>query len=150
MATNSSQNPITREDAWKQLSNAYALRTSHDHVIWMIFSAFWAAIALLLVALFQTGRLPIPPIGFVVSMVGFAVSVAWILIHRRTTIYIERYESVVKYIEDSVLQLPRNVSLQPPPQERFWRWRFPRGRQVANAFSYCSAIGWLIARAFLS
>ena len=50
----------TLEDSalWSQLANAVALVGKQDQIVWAIFGIFWAANAVLVVALFTTGALP--------------------------------------------------------------------------------------------
>jgi hypothetical protein len=55
---------------WSQLGNAVALAAKQDQIVWAVFGVFWAANAVLLVALFTTGDLPKRSVGLVVSIVG--------------------------------------------------------------------------------
>ena len=54
---------LNRPEKWTQLTNALNLRSSQDQVLWSIFGAFWGANAILLVALFTTGKLPEETVG---------------------------------------------------------------------------------------
>lgn len=65
------------------MGNAVTLVAKQDHIVWTVFGAFWAANAVLLVALFQSGDLPKRPVGLIVSRVGFALSPVWLLIRHR-------------------------------------------------------------------
>ena len=72
--------PLNRPEIWTQLTNAINLRASKDQVLWSIFGAFWGANAILLVALFTTGKPPVESVGAVVSIVGFSLSLIWLKI----------------------------------------------------------------------
>jgi hypothetical protein len=88
------------QDLWNQLSNAASLRSSEDQVLWMISGIFWAADALLLVALFQKGELPeanAPPL--VVSAVGMALSTIQYFLQGRTLGHIHRYDALITRLE---------------------------------------------------
>ncbi len=43
------------------MGNAVTLVAKRDHIVWTVFGAFWAANAVLLVALFQNGDFPSGP-----------------------------------------------------------------------------------------
>jgi hypothetical protein len=68
------------DQLWNQLSNAVALVAKQDQIVWAVFGVFWAANAVLLVALFTTGKLPEQSVGIIVSGVGLALSVVWLAI----------------------------------------------------------------------
>ena len=91
---------------WSQLQNAVALAAKQDQIVWAIFGVFWAANAVLLVALFTTGDLPKRPVGLVVSIVGLAISLVWTAIQRRAIAWLKFYEGVMSEIEERHLQPP--------------------------------------------
>ena len=100
---------LTRDDQWKQLGNAVALAAKQDQIAWAIFGVFWAANAVLLVALFTTGALPQPSVGLVVSSVGVVLSLVWRAIERRAVEWLKHYERVLgdwKLNSPCRLQLP--------------------------------------------
>ena len=67
-----------------QLSNVVNRSAYEDTVVWAIFGTFWAANALLLVALFSQGDFPRhSAVGIIISAADTVVSVAWFLIQRR-------------------------------------------------------------------
>lgn len=59
--------PAVQRDYSCQLSNAVALASTTNQIVWTVFGIFWAANAVLLVALFTTGDLPHRTPGLVVS-----------------------------------------------------------------------------------
>ncbi len=91
---------------WSQLGNAVVLAAKQDQIVWTVFSVFWAANAVLLVALFTTGALPKRPVGLVVSIVGFAISLVWTAIQHRAIAWLKFYEAVMSELE--------RIHLRPP------------------------------------
>jgi len=91
---------LTNRQLWSQLSNAISLRSSEDQVLWTISGIFWAANALLLVALFQGGRLPdtYPP-RFVIASVGVVLATIQYFLQGRALGHIRRYEELIKRLE---------------------------------------------------
>ena len=84
-------------ELWRQLSNANTLRSSEDQVLWSISGIFWAANAILLVALFQNGKLPdshLPRLA--ISAVGAILSLTQYFLQGRTLGHIKRYEKLIK------------------------------------------------------
>ncbi|MDR3718733.1 MAG: hypothetical protein P4K98_08015 [Bryobacteraceae bacterium] len=79
--------------------------------MWAIFGTFWAANALLLVALFSQGDFPKnPAVAVVISAAGLVVSVAWFLIQRRAIAHLARYEAIIAAIE-AELRIPEAFRL---------------------------------------
>jgi hypothetical protein len=94
-----------------QLSNVVNRCAYEDTVVWAIFGTFWAANALLLVALFSQGDFPKKPAAaIVISTVGMVVSVAWFLIQRRAIAHLARYEAIIAAIE-AELRIPEAFRL---------------------------------------
>lgn len=87
-----------------QLTRAVTLVTKQDQVVWTIFGIFWAANALLVVALFTTGALPKPVVGLVVSAVGIGLSVLWTLVQGRALKFLGFYEKVMADLEERLLR----------------------------------------------
>ncbi len=97
---------------WSQLSNGVNRSAYEDTVVWAIFGTFWAANALLLVALFSQGDFPRRPvIGVIISTAGSVVSVAWSLIQGRAISHLARYEFIVGALEEE-LRIPERFRLQ--------------------------------------
>lgn len=61
----------TSDELWQQLGHAVSLDTSENQVVWTIFGLFWAADAILLVALFTT----ISAVLWIVAFFGFWAAV---------------------------------------------------------------------------
>jgi hypothetical protein len=87
---------------WRQLGNAIQLRSAQDTVLWSIFGVFWAANAILLVALFPKGGLPAYPIGAIISVVGFLLGIVWYKIQGRALGHVTRYERLMKRLEEEL------------------------------------------------
>ena len=100
--TSAKQSP---DKLWTQLGHAVALAAKQDQIVWTVFGVFWAANAVLLVALFTTGDLPKRPAGLIVSIVGLAISVVWAAIQIRAIAWLNFYDEVMKKLED-LLQPP--------------------------------------------
>ncbi len=91
---------LTRQELWTQLSNAASLRSSEDQVLWTISGIFWAANAVLLVALFQGGKLPETNVPcLVVSAVGMILSTIQYFLQGRALGHIQRYEELMTKLE---------------------------------------------------
>lgn len=93
-----------------QLANAIAMSAKQDQIVWAVFGVFWAAGAVLLVALFTTGDAPSRSVGLVVSSAGTVLSVVWAIIRARAIGYLHFYDSVVQEIETR-LKLPADIAL---------------------------------------
>jgi hypothetical protein len=93
-----------------QLANAVALSIKQDQIAWTVFGVFWAASAVLLVALFTTGDVPKRPVGVIVCTVGTALSLVWYVVQVRAIGYLNFYDSVVETIEIR-LGLPAEIAL---------------------------------------
>jgi hypothetical protein len=100
-----------RDELWEQLANAVAFAAKQDQIVWTIFGVFWAADAVLLVALFTDGKLPEHPVGIVVSVVGFAISLVWSAIQIRAFGWLKCYETVIKQIEVERLHVPALIAV---------------------------------------
>jgi len=84
---------------WHQLENVIKLRSTEDQISWSIFGIFWAANAILLVALFQNGTMPHGTVGIVIALVGFGLSFVWHRIQNRALKYVEMYEAIIEKLE---------------------------------------------------
>ncbi len=91
---------LTQTELWKQLSNAISWRSSEDQVLWTISGIFWAVNAVLLVALFQSGRLPdTHPPRLVIAAVGVILSTIQYFLQGRALGHIRRLEELIKRLE---------------------------------------------------
>ena len=89
-----------RDDLWRQLSHAVTFRTGGDQVVWTVCSVFAAAHACVDRAL-PNGNLPHKQAGFTVATAGVALAVTWYAIHERVLGHLDRYEDVVRRLEDA-------------------------------------------------
>ena len=64
---------------------------------------FWAANAILLVALFPEGEIPSNPVGMVISAVGAGLSFVWYKIQNRAIGHVIRHETLMEKLEKDLL-----------------------------------------------
>lgn len=104
------------DQLWNQLSNAVVLVAKQDQIVWAVFGAFWAANAVLLVALFTTGKLPEQSVGAIVSGVGLALSVVWLAIEHRAMAWLRFYEGILRELERNYLYIPLSIAFTGRPE----------------------------------
>jgi hypothetical protein len=80
----------------EQLTRAITARASLDQTNWMVFSAFWGANAVLLIALVQSKD------NWIVPASGLLMSVVWFQIQRRVLGHLTYLEKVVQSLEESL------------------------------------------------
>lgn len=100
-----------RQDSWNQLTNAVQMAAKQDQIVWTIFGVFWAANAVLLVALFSNGRLPTAPIGIAVCGTGTILSFVWFIIQRRALRWLAYYDEILYQLERKHLRIPAELAL---------------------------------------
>ncbi|MFI5259162.1 MAG: hypothetical protein ACHQ01_06075 [Candidatus Limnocylindrales bacterium] len=136
---------LTRDELWKQLENAIALRSSEDQVLWTLFSIFWASNAILLVALFTTGTLPKDPtVGVIVAIVGLVLCLAWALLQRRGLRHLIRFEKLMEKVEQ-LLGIDASLAVSAEINRAdydLYVGRGPRARQVMQACPLAGALLW--------
>ncbi len=106
------------------------MAAKEDQIVWTIFGVFWAANAILLVALFTTGGLPRPAVGIVVSATGATLLWVWFFIQRRAIRWLGYYEKIIRELEGKYLRIPREVALSPRLNEATFRETVGRGLRV--------------------
>jgi len=151
MSSNKNRLPsLKRNELWSQLSNAINMRSAQDQVLWSIFGTFWAANAILLVALFTTGTMPQDSsVGIVVSSVGTFLSLIWYAIQARALGHLMRHEELIKRIEKE-LQFDPNyaISADINPTSDKILGKVPkllRARILMNISSIIGAAIWAVA-----
>lgn len=141
---------MNRDDLWRQLNHAINLRSTQDQVLWSIFGVFWAANAILLVALFQNGQIPMSAIGIVISVVGALLSCVWHQIQRRALGHILRHETLIERLERQ-LEIPENLAtsghINQEDYNRFLSSGIP-ARQLMPICSLVASILWALAFLF--
>lgn len=139
---------LSRSELWSQLANAINLRSSQDQVLWTIFGTFWAANAILLVALFTSGTLPSDPfVGIVVATVGILLSLTWHSIQNRALGHLMRHEKLITKIESSLGFDPDfavSADLNRVPYDAHLR-KGLKARSVMRACSIGGTVMWLLA-----
>lgn len=142
---------LERSELWLQLTNVISMRSNQDQVLWSIFGAFWAANALLLVALFTTGNLPESSVvGIVISGVGILLSLIWHSIQDRALRHLANYEELMTRIETK-LEFDSEYAISPRVNDLAYR-QFLRGgipaRKLMPACSIGAAVLWLVGLGF--
>ena len=94
-----------RETLRDQLQHVMDYDNNTNDVIWTLFGIFFGVNSVLLVALFQSGDIPKPPVGTTISFAGALVALVWGLFHRRVLAHKERFEALIRRIEQD-LQIP--------------------------------------------
>lgn len=122
-----------------QLQNAISSRSAQDEVLWSMFGVFWGANAIMLVALFTTGRFPIPAVGLIISILGFLLSNAWHIMQGRAILHIEKFEQIIEQSEE-YLSIPAELKTNRPVAE---------GISARNVIRLCSLWATLIWLVFL-
>lgn len=139
---------LTPQDLLSQLATTWNLRSSQDQVLWTVFGTFWAANAILLVALFDGGKLPTErTVGAVISGVGFLMSGVWHAIQTRALGHIERYEVLAARLENR-LDIPEVLSTSPRRNKVDYDLYVKGHFSARNIMPLCSALSaavWLIA-----
>lgn len=142
---------LERSEMWTQLTNAIRLRSSEDQVLWSIFGTFWAANAVLLVALFTTGDLPANPVvGIVVSAVGTVLSVTWHAIQHRALGHLMKHEELMRKLETDLGFDPDYAVSAEINRRDYDRYlgKGPRARKVMPTCSLGAALLWALVFAF--
>jgi len=142
------------EELWDQLTRVRDARNAQDGVLWNMFSTFWASNAVLLVALFSTGKPPESPVvGIVVSTVGTALSLAWYGIQARVLGHIVRFEELTREIERR-LNLEPEITLNaggfinkksPELSAASFFEKSPSARRIMERCSQGTAVLWALA-----
>jgi hypothetical protein len=126
-------------DLWNQLENVVTLVAKQDQIVWAIFGVFWAANAVLLVALFTSGDLPKRPVGLIVSIVAIALSLVWLATEHRAIAWLKFYEAILKELEQSHLSVPLSVAFTGHPE----KVEGMRVRPLMLACPVVSAVLWV-------
>jgi hypothetical protein len=139
-APNDSESNFGATGLLAQLSNVVNRSAYEDTVVWAIFGTFWAANALLLVALFSQGDFPRhSAVGIIISAAGTVVSVAWFLIQRRAIAHLKRWEDIIEAIEEE-LRIPANFRLTGDQHRE--NLRGVGARKVMGGITRLSVISW--------
>jgi len=134
-----------RAELLQQLSNVVLMCANEEQVIWSIFGTFGATNAILLVALFSTGKLPESPfVGPAVSAVGALLSLVWHLIQRRVRGHLERFEGTMLLLEERLGIGPRLALSAWINKDAYGRLSPPRARPLMEACSLVSALSWFV------
>jgi hypothetical protein len=140
-ALNEDESHPPLEDLWKQLSNALSARSDQDQVTWSIFGIFWAANALLFIALFTaSNKLLYGRVVLVVSFIGIFTSIIWFLLVHRALGHIAEYERVMWKIENFLFkEYPKfRITLEPNAKTRI------RGRPQARVVMRWAIRGFFV------
>ena len=142
-------------DARSQLGNAVARAAKEDQIVWTIFGIFWAANAVLLVALFTTGNVPSLPVGIVVCVSGAVLSSVWFAVQRRAIGWLGYYEKIIRELETTYLNTPATVALTPKLNETTFKTAVGSSARVrplmtwsglVSAALWIAALSWFVVR----
>jgi hypothetical protein len=136
----------TNDTFWNQLSNVVTMAAKEDQIIWAIFGVFWAANAVLLVALFTTGAIPNNNVVMIISFVGLVLSFIWFFIQRRAIKWLIYYETLINRIEDE-LKIPDHISLSAHKNKNLFDEKVGKGVRVRKLMirsGVVSTFVWLI------
>ncbi|HLO15514.1 MAG TPA: hypothetical protein VK206_11840 [Anaerolineales bacterium] len=143
----------SNNDLWNQLANVVTMAAKEDQIVWTIFGVFWAANAVLLVALFTTGEIPSVQVGFVISATGTLLSYVWFIIQRRAIRWLEYYEKIIFQIEKEYLMIPSGIALSPRVNDQTFMEEVGHGFRVRFLMVISGAIvaiGWIAALAWFA
>lgn len=86
-----------------QLALTIKMRSSQDQVLWSIIGIFFAANAVLLVAIFPNGNYPPNPlVGVIITLFGVLLCMAWHLIQGRAIGYVKKHEALIFALEKAL------------------------------------------------
>ncbi|MBI2980431.1 MAG: hypothetical protein HYY41_06380 [Chloroflexi bacterium] len=140
---------MDEQQMWHQLENAIKLRSTEDQISWSIFGIFWAANAILLVAVFQNGTVPHGTAGIIIALVGFGLSFVWHKIQNRALNYVIFYEAVIEKLERA-LKIEGEYAVSGKISGEAWETIIGRGirvRQWMRGSTWVVMILWGIALA---
>ena len=137
---------LTNDSLRAQLANASNLRSAEDRELWRIFQIFWAANAILLVALFSNGDLPTNLVGTVISGVGFGMSAMWSWIQHRVRGHVLRYERLIEKLERRLRMPPEYAVSSEINREDYQRYlgKGPRTGTIMIVCGLAVTIVWFI------
>ena len=147
---NLQENQLSTDALWRQLDNAIRMRSAQDQVLWSIFGVFWAANAILLVALFSDGIYPRYVVGTVISGVGFMMSLVWHLIQRRALGHVMRHEALIETIEIQ-LKIPTEFANSGKVNYKDYQYFLGHGvpaRKIMPSCSFLTMILWALGFLF--
>jgi hypothetical protein len=121
---------------FRMLDLAVSERAAQDSVLWSIFGTFWAANAILIVAIFQD-MAHWPVITIITGSVGSTMSLVWYWIQDRAIWRIRGYERIKKEVLDK-LEVPIQYRLDFPNQSRA-----PPARRLMTGVPLGIMIAWL-------
>jgi hypothetical protein len=128
---------------FRQLDNVVKLASKEDRIIWTIFSIFWAAEALLIVAIFNDHGISNELVFLTVSFVGLLISLVWFLVQRRSIKWLEYYEELIRLIEIEI-EIPKEFSISPLINVKLFHDKVDKGIHVRDVM-YCSGLLCFIA-----
>jgi hypothetical protein len=130
---------LTRDELLQQLGNAIKLRSAQDQVLWSIFGVFWAANAILLVALFPKGYFPTYLVGLIISLVGLFLAIVWYKIQNRALGHVKLYEDLMKELENK-LDMPSECAVSPGINEVLYKKYLAEGTHARELMPMCSRV----------
>ncbi len=127
-----------------QLNRVVGVRSSEDSITWNIFGIFWAANAILLVALFSNGGIARLPVGIIVCCVGSVMALSAYLLQDRGLRFIEYYEATIENLERE-LKIEPKFAISGRVNETGYKEHFRcsvRARTVMRRMDVAALAGW--------
>ena len=139
---------MNQDELWKQLGHATTIVASRGQVLWTQSSVFWAANAVLLVALFQGGEPPKKDVvGFLISATALGLTIVWRLLQDRMIGLLKCDEELLTTIQKH-LNIEDQLIVSRKPEiggaRALGRRTFPAKRVLQVATDAC-ALWWFIS-----
>ena len=132
----------------EQLKNAVALCVSEDRIVWTVFGVFFASQGVLIGNFFRNGGFIQSAVsGLFLSCFGFGVSWVWWIIQKRAIGHLNRFDELVKKLEDE-LKVPPHLSISPSKNIEGYTRHVGNGLRVRflmSAVCYAFIISWALA-----
>jgi hypothetical protein len=141
-------NNLERDELWRQLANAVAVRSIRDQVLWTQSAIFWAANAVFLSAFFQGGEFPkSKPMGLVITLAAFAVAAAWSVLQSRLIAFLRVDEVLIHRLEER-LNIEQDLALSPGHNKTSYQDHLSQGisaKRLLKASAFAAVVVWSLA-----
>lgn len=142
---------LSRDELWGQMEHSVVMAAKEDQIVWTIFGVFWAANAVLLVALFSSGEMPNAKAGTVISAAGAILALVWFVVQRRAIRWLSYYENIIYRIEKEYLIIPPDIALSARINNATFMKEIGHGirvRRIMIGSSVMTALCWVAALAW--
>lgn len=139
---------LKRDELWLQLTNAVAVRSSRDQVLWTQSAIFWASNAVFLSALFQGSE---PPknkvVGLLITLTALGVAIAWSVLQSRLISFLRVDELLIHRLEER-LGIEPDLAISPDHNERSYGKHLSHGvsaKRLLKASGLAAIAAWSLA-----